>query len=921
MKGAEKARTNVHMVQPKLLIVDDQDFSSFVMVRHFKSLDIDIIQVKSGQEAIDIVQDLDFFLIIMDVQMPGMNGFEAATHIRQQKKNNQLPIIFLSACNDMDDFVIKGYETGAVDYLIKPPNINILIYKIGVFKKLWLLQQERIQDKKDLKLLARLEQEVNRNLQNHLNTQKFALDKHCLISIADLQGIITHANEKLCEVSQYSAAELIGQDHKILNSGHHPKSFMKKMWDTIKSGEIWQGEICNKTKNGSLYWVNATIVGFKDTSGKIVEYIAIRTDITAKKSALQTAIDANNAKSQFLASMSHEIRTPLNSIIGYSDLLSEDELSTDQRNMAGAIKNSSETLLSLVNDLLDLAKIESGEMTLESIPVNFENILFEVGSSLATKINNKQLEINIELNDVYALAYSDPIRLKQVFVNLAGNAMKFTDTGSVTLFIEELDANSEEMELKFTVHDTGIGISEDQAKVIFDPFKQADGSTTRKYGGTGLGLNISKQILKALGSDLKLKSTLGKGSEFYFTLKLKKYFPEVKESLRDTSLLQTKKVLIVDDNQIAANVFRRYIEKLGLEYSLAYSVPSALEILKEHKFDFVVQDIMMPDIDGYTLAAILKKEYPELKLIAVTADIRKGTISRIKSCAFDAYLLKPVRRKAFYDALINIFKPQEKSIKEEKIEESSFTPAALLVVDDNLMNRTLAEKMFTKMGHWVDLADSGKDAIEKASKKNYDIIFMDMQMPEMSGPEATIELRKLGVTTTIIALTANAFDEDKMTCINAGMNAFVSKPLRRNELHSMIQMYVSDSNYSERRLLIVEDDETTAILLSAIIKETFPELLFKVANTGVEALTLIGSFLPHYLILDFMLPDINGMKVLEFLRGHNQYNKVKVLINSSLNENDERIQRVSELGVSGFSSKKHSAKDKIINFIKTNWSI
>ena len=632
------------------------------------------------------------------------------------------------------------------------------------------------------------------------NSQEFVLNSHCLVSVTDIKGKINFANDKFCKISQYSEKELLGNDHRLLNSGYHSKTFMKNIWETILAGDLWQGQICNKAKDGSLYWVNSSIAGYRDITGKISQLVAVRTDITAEKrlelklkTSFEEAQEANAAKSQFLANMSHEIRTPLNSIIGYSDILIEDKLPDEQAHMMRSIQNSSETLLCLVNDILDLAKVESGELTLEEIPVNLEDILFEVAESMVAKITNVALEINVLMNDTYALAYSDPTRLKQIFTNLVGNSIKFTEKGEIVISVETLNENDTEIELRFVVRDTGIGISKEHAKIIFEPFKQADGSTTRKYGGTGLGLNITKQIIAKMNSEIVVESTVGEGSSFKFDLRLKKYFPDNSSRLQDLSQIQPLSILIVDDNLTAREIFSTYLDKIQVIHYSSASAVDALEILAEHNIDLAILDLMIPEVDGYALATIIKEKYPKIKLIAATADIRSETLPKVTKYGFDSYLRKPVRAIVLYKTILrlNANDTREEKLVLSKDFEHGLITARLLVVDDNPTNLKLAGKIFSKMGHSVDLANSGPEAIIKVNSKSYDIIFMDMQMPDMDGIEASKIIRQKDQNTVIVALTANAFEEDRKKCLDAGMNDFLTKPIRRKEVHKVIQVLLA----------------------------------------------------------------------------------------------------------------------------------
>lgn len=578
-------------------------------------------------------------------------------------------------------------------------------------------------------------------------------------------------------------------------------------------------------------------------------------------------------------------------------------------------------MLSLVNDILDLAKVESGEMTFEEIPMNLEDLVFDVAESQVSKISDKSVEVNVDFRDAYALIYSDPTRLKQVFMNIMSNAIKFTEEGEVVAVVEAISETDTEQKLRICIRDTGIGMTEEQQEMIFDAFKQADGSTTRKYGGTGLGLNITKQILTRMDTEVYVKSELGVGSEFYFELNFKKHFPEDDQSPEDDySTIKDKKVLIVDDNSTSINIITRYFSKIGVECYSVNSAEEAYSFLEDAQIDILVLDLMIPEVDGYSIAYNVREKFPKIKQIAATADIRPGTITKVKEHGFDAYLLKPIRRGVLFNTMIGLYEENtSKKLLTENNVDNKFFSKKLLVVDDNKMNLKLASKIFSKMGHTVTLAESGEESIELVEKNEFDLIFMDMQMPGMSGVETTIKLRENNVLTPIVALTANAFDSDRQQCLAAGMDDFTTKPLRRQELHKIIYKYTKvQDNYIERRVLIVEDDQTTSMVIEALIKKSFPGMTAKKAFDGLEAMALIGSFMPHVMILDFMLPEMDGMKVMEFLASHENYKDITVIVNSSLEKDDERLVKLRKMGALATINKSDTdnQKSQLLEYLK-----
>ena len=352
-----------------------------------------------------------------------------------------------------------------------------------------------------------------------LDNIRYALDQHAIVSITDTQGTIIYANDKFCEISGFSRAELLGSNHRIVKSGRHPAALYEEMWESITTGHTWHGEICNRTRQGAEYWVAATIVPFLDEFGLPYEYIAIRTDITARKQAeadLMHARDvaeaASRAKGEFLANVSHEIRTPMNGIIGMSDLVLDTPLDVEQREYMQIVKSSADSLLTLINDILDFSKIEAGKLTVECIAFELREVFEETLAPLRLRAGQKGLQFDVEIDDeVPGLVTGDPVRLRQVLVNLVGNAVKFTERGGITVAVRVEASTHQATTLLVSVRDSGIGIPDDKLAQVFEAFSQADASTTRKYGGTGLGLTISSRLVELMGGHMDVASTLGGG--------------------------------------------------------------------------------------------------------------------------------------------------------------------------------------------------------------------------------------------------------------------------------------------------------------------------------------------------------------------------------------------------------------------------
>ena len=655
----------------------------------------------------------------------------------------------------------------------------------------------------------------------NLAHQKFALDQHAIVSMADLQGRITYANDKFCAITGYSHAELMGKDHRIVNSGVHDKAFIAGMWDTILSGRVWHGEMCNRSKAGALFWTNATLVPLLDDSGQPAKFIAIRTDITDSKrmeatiqaaearlrkiantvpgvvfqwlasptrnrftfvsprihqvlglttaaalgdskavfgqivasereavlhamqdaavrrvawqgeymvclpndtqrfiraeispdadrsqgdavlftgiwqdvTASQTiaaelqkakddAVAASRAKSDFLANMSHEIRTPMNGVLGMADLMLDSRLDVEQREYVGIIKSSADALLRVINDILDFSKIEAGKLQIEHIPFHLGRTMEEIMKVVALRASDKGLLLASEIAPGVPLdIVGDPGRLRQVLVNLVGNAIKFTARGSITVQVSRAEAVQGSQVLLFSVRDTGIGIATEKLQSIFEPFSQEDSSTTRRYGGTGLGLTISARLVEAMGGQLWADSNIGVGSAFHFTA-----------------------------------------------------------------------TFQSADASMVTLAAP-----------------------------------SPAR----HDSAV----------------PPAFRALHVLLVEDNAINQKLAQTLLERWGHSVVVAENGQEALDCVDAQSFDAVLMDMMMPVMNGLDATRAIRARSDDRSripIIAMTANAMEADRDLCLEAGMNDYISKPIRAQALQEKLQnLVVADASHATHALTAV----------------------------------------------------------------------------------------------------------------------
>ncbi len=634
-----------------------------------------------------------------------------------------------------------------------------------------------------------------------------------MIYEADAKGTVTYANEFGYQLSGHTKEDLGTRNILDFLSPEDQSRAREDFARLIAEKKQLPSEYDFYTANGE----KIPVISYSTPifqNGEITGVRGIIIDIRERKAVEEATWAANQAKSNFLARMSHEIRTPMNAVIGMAHLALRTELTPKQTDYIQKIKSSADSLLNIINDILDFSKVEAGKLSLESIEFNLDEVFESMAGMVAFKAERKGLELVFSTApDVPMNLVGDPLRLGQVLINLAGNAVKFTEQGEIIIDVKVRQITQTEVTLCFSVTDTGIGLSEEQVNSLFQPFTQADESTTRKFGGTGLGLSISRHLVEIMGGTIRIESKPGQGSSFTFTA----VFAQGKEQTLPIPLptadLMGIKVLVVDDNDAAREVLCTMLTSLSFDVAGVASGEAALQHIADaaangNYFDLVVLDWKMPGIDGIETLRRIKRQQPPPRtpaILMVTAYDQEEVKSDAMESGIDGFITKPVNQSLLFDAITMIFnrenwerrKKRQDYVPQQK-QLTAIAGARVLVVEDNAINRQVAREFLTQAGLRVDTAKNGLQAIAAMAEKEYDMVFMDIQMPELDGLEATRRIRSLPeyAHLPIVAMTAHAIAGDREKSMSAGMNDHVTKPIDPDELMNALLRWIKPGHRS-----------------------------------------------------------------------------------------------------------------------------
>ena len=811
----------------KLLVVDDEIRICNFVQKGLQLLNPNyhVFHAVSGFDALEIIRKEMLDILIVDIRMPGMDGIELMKQSRHIQ--HDLQSIVITGKADLDN-AISALHHGASHYIQKPLDIDELYLAVEKsWEKLHILKKFRESE-------ARF-----RNLFYHAGIG---------MALYDPFGKLVQFNDMFCKLLGYSKQVLIKttiNDHIYPDDISSFKEFEKKLIDD--QIDHFYLDVRFQHQSQKIIWTNASVSTMSDNCRQKKIFNIQLIDLTERKKAedkiqdlniklqnninnleninsqLENAVDfanrtaieaeiANKSKGKFLANMSHDIRTPMNGVIGMTHLLMNTELTDEQREYTNMIRISSHALLSLINDILDFSKIEADQLYLENQNFNLRMTVEDTVDIVALEAYEKGIQLICMIDpNVPSELEGDPGRLRQILINLLGNAVKFTEKGEVELHIQLESETDKKARIHFLVKDTGIGIPESKIPDLFKPFSQIDNKISKKYGGTGLGLAISRRIVQLMSGKINVKSQKNKGSVFFFSVDFNKQTKLSKPQNNDDQDILGKKILIADSQPAYRTMLANLLDNIGCQHLEASDGQNVLSIMRDSvinndPIDLVLIDMHLSKIDGIKLGKIIKSDsnINHIPMIMMTFVGQRGDVSMLQKIGFSAYLTKPVKQTLLHKTLLKVFGTTKKletqnnscpiitqfSITEEQTEKNR-----ILLVEDSEMNKKLITVLLKKMGYEIETASNGEEAIQILSQNHFDLVLMDVQMPVMSGIETTKCIRNgernvKNPNVNIVALTANAMTQDRNKCISAGMNDYLAKPFKPEDLKNIIEKFL-----------------------------------------------------------------------------------------------------------------------------------
>jgi PAS domain S-box-containing protein len=631
------------------------------------------------------------------------------------------------------------------------------------------------------------------------------------IVVMEPDRVVTSVNDEFCLITGFSREEVVGHPCDIF-AIEECKSKCS-LYSTERIGPIFRQNSRIKTKSGQLLSILKNADLMVDESGRVIGGIESFIDVTELISAREKALAANVAKSAFLANMSHEIRTPMNGIIGMTELALNTSLTDEQREYLDLVMSSADSLLGIINDILDFSKVEAGKIDLEFLDFNLREYLEDLARTLSVQAKDKDVEVACHiLPEVPELVVGDYERLGQIVINIMSNGIKFTPSGEVVLRVENQSIHDDEVVLHFSISDSGIGIPHERLDNIFDPFEQVDATTTRKFGGSGLGLAIASRLVEMMGGKIWVESELGKGSVFHFSARFGvQEKPETRPVPLEVTSLKNIRVLAVDDNATNRSILMDTLLSWDMRPTIVEGASEALEVLDQSEsedlvFSLFLLDVQMPGMDGVELASEIKgnPKISSVPIIMLTSAGKPDNMKKLRNIGVSEYLVKPIKQSQLFDKLVSVLSSKTVDERPSIVPPHDLIPKnrrclKILLAEDNPTNQMLAIRLLGKAGHSVTLAKTGKEAVNAMKLEKFDLVLMDVQMPEMDGFEATAEIRMneqlSGFHTPVVAMTAHALKGYRERCLEAGMDGYLSKPIRPRELLEAIESLTP--NYSD----------------------------------------------------------------------------------------------------------------------------